>query len=294
MFEVFDDSTVERGPTVYRGIYRPRGDARSRILVRREFLVSLGFDFISLLADDKAGRRDAEKEGGGGTIARYLRPEGIGEREGERENRERIVALASVGWLAVALGRAAVWKNCSSFATVFRSSVPSTVFHAPLCAFRSASPTPRRPRGPARSPRLLPRSARPRSSAEESERRLYGELFVIIAFPPTGTAATATEQVAGKSILHSGVPSSRVSSYGRVAATVRLRSTFFPTTSGSSATVLFMPAPLLRPDRPFAETPDARRYAPIARLWHGIHLTLPAVTTFSCNGRIEKRTQWCA
>jgi len=49
-----------------------------------------------------------------------------------------------------ALGRAAVWKNCSSFTTVFRSSVPSTVFHAPLC-FPNGRPPLARAGGPDRS-----------------------------------------------------------------------------------------------------------------------------------------------
>lgn len=76
---------------------------------------------------------------------------------------------------------------------------------------------------------------------------LYGKLFVIIAFPPTNEAATTAEQITGKSILLFPPRTYRVVVTGRSSHAVRLRSTFF--LSGSLAAVLFMPAPLLPPDR---------------------------------------------
>lgn len=85
--------------------------------------ISFRPDFISLLADDKARRVREEGKSREPPCDRdcvEISPGGLA--RGEADGRVR-----------VALGWAAVWKNCSSFATVFRSSVPSTVFHAPLC-----------------------------------------------------------------------------------------------------------------------------------------------------------------
>ena len=77
-------------------------------------------NFISLLADDKASRhrkrRRAKEPCDRNCVV--ISPVGL--------TGEKPMAARGDGW-------AAVWKNCSSFATVFRSSVPSTVFHAPLC-----------------------------------------------------------------------------------------------------------------------------------------------------------------
>lgn len=100
-----------------------------------------------------------------------IKPAGHGAERGRRNRRAVRPGLhrdisprrVGAGWsrwprassATMALGWAAVWKNCSSFATVFRSSVPSTVFHAPLCfpkqppltLYRSTKPLPfpRRP-----------------------------------------------------------------------------------------------------------------------------------------------------
>lgn len=197
-----------------------------------------------------------------------LRGEEAGEQRDGEEHRDS--ARCTPDWrrsgvrrarAAMALGRAAVWKNCSSFATVFRSSVPSTVFHAPLC-FPNASPRLHRVDGLG-----LDRSHSPRRRRHPLDARVnsvrpapYGELFVIIAFPPNERKDNGVDRghVVGEKkhslsfslffpLFFGRIEYRRGGSHGRVAALVRLRSTFFP--SAASTAVLFMPAPLLPPDR---------------------------------------------
>jgi len=131
------------------------------------------------------------------------------------------------------LGWAVVWKNCSS-SQLFSVLLFPQLFSTLYCAFRSAfPPTPCRSTN---SCSLFVSSSV--SPWNESEPPLYGELFVIIAFPPTNEAATTAEQITGKSILFF-FPERTVVVTGRSNhAQVQLRSTFFP--SGSLTAVLFI------------------------------------------------------
>lgn len=150
MFEVFDAAST-------RSSRESRYPPVSPLLTPR---ISFRPDFISLLTDDKAEccaqRKEKEETHHRDCAGGYPR------RRGWRKPMAARARESAVG----ALGLAAVWKNCSSFATVFRSSVPSTVFHAPLCFPKP--PPPPRAHQTAFIPRVCPRV---RARAREGERK---------------------------------------------------------------------------------------------------------------------------
>lgn len=103
--------------------------------------------FISLLADDKTPRKGRNK----------------------KKNGERGFEAFDDGNDGDAARSAAVSKNCSSFVTVSRSSVPPTVFHAPLRSLK-------------RSPSA--QGPPPSASVDSTCDRRFGKLSVIITPPP--------------------------------------------------------------------------------------------------------------
>lgn len=98
-------------------------------------------------------------------------------------------------WLGGSLEELQQFRNCFPFFCSLNCFPRSTVLSEapPPTPCRSAD---RRPVGQTPLP-----SSMPPLETRESEPPLYGELFVIIAFPPTSEAATTAGQITGKSNL---------------------------------------------------------------------------------------------
>jgi len=245
-----------------------RGRIRAHFCMFDAMRISLRSNFISLLADDKASRhrkrRRAKEPCDRNCVV--ISPRGGGGGEEPMAARE----LCGDGW-------AAVWKNCSSFATVFRSSVPSTVFHAPLCFAKRPR---RRLAGPpvcCRSLFMLPLhpSTRKRASTIRRTFRYYR----FSADERSGNDGRADHRKKHPALSSSNVL--QVVATGKSSYAVRLRSTFF--LSRSLAAVLFMPAPLLPPDRRRLPKRSCTFRRETIVVSYSIYLTSLAGKTFSCN-----------
>lgn len=173
-------------------------------------------------------------------------------------------------WSRRADGRARRWRlvgrqfgRIAAVSRLFSVLLFPQLFSTLRCAFRTLSPSRVRRPGP------FPSSLQGRAP--------YGELFVITAFLPnerSGNGLDHDGHVVGQK-KHPPPPPLSISlslSFGRieyrsgsheqVVALVRLRSPFFSPRGLASTVVLFMPAPLLPPDRRRLPVERARRLQP--------------------------------